>query len=137
MMRNGFIILVLMIAFVTGCGCVGNAMVDDTPDIEQWAKELTLKHAEFAIGHKLYPDLDDHYLVVEPAGGIGENIREFRVCGKVYRMHDGKGYNIHSSFRHWLRSGDVEWRFMYIGNTQAKIPEITATFDPVTGKKVR
>ena len=130
MVRETFVLIILAVLAIAGCGCVSQTQASADPPEVQWAKEVTLKCAEPAIGYKLMPEMDDHYLVTEPAGTIGKNIRDFRVKGVVYRAYDGRGYDVCASFRvqESDQDLDVEMRLMSVDGRSVKIPEMTAQF---------
>jgi len=126
MNRNVIVIVVLAVVIVAGC--TSGAYTD--PEV-QWAKEVTVKCAEQAIGYKLLPNLEDHCLTTEPAGTIGETIRDFRVTGTVYRAYDGRGYDVSATFRvqELARQNiDVEMRLMSVNGKRIEIPALTAKF---------
>ena len=131
MNRNIIVLVVLVVVTVAGCGCTSDAYTSAEKPEVQWAKEITVKCAEQAIGYKLLPNLGDHYLTTEPAGTIGESIRDFRVKGTVYRAYDGRGYDVSATFRIQELAGqniDVEMQLMSVNGKKVEIPELTARF---------
>ena len=130
MNRNIIVLVVLVVVTVTGCGCTSDAYTSAEEPEVQWAKEITIKCAEQAIGYKVLPNMDDHLLTTEPAGTIGKDIRDFRVKGTVYRAYDGRGYDVSATFRvqESDQDLDVEMRLMSVDGRSVKIPEMTAQF---------
>ena len=130
MVRETFVLMILAVLAIAGCGCMSQAQASADPPEVQWAKEVTLKCAEQAIGYKVLPNMDDHLLTTEPAGTIGKSIRDFRVKGVVYRAYDGCGYDVSASFRvqESDQDLDVEMRLMSVDGRSVKIPEMTAQF---------
>lgn len=128
MIRSIIVLVILGVVMVAGCASEAQASVD--PPEVQWAKEITIKCAEQAIGYKVLPNMDDHLLTTEPAGTIGKDIRDFRVKGVVYRAYDGRGYDVSASFRvkETGQGLDVEMRLMSVDGRSVKIPEMTAQF---------
>ena len=131
MVRETFVLMILAVLAIAGCGCVSQTQASADPPEVQWAKEVTLKCAEQAIGYKVLPNMDDHLLTTEPAGTIGKSIRDFRVKGTVYRAYDGRGYDVSATFRIQELAGqniDVEMRLMSVNGKKVEIPELTARF---------
>lgn len=131
MNRNDIVLVVLVVVTVVGCGCTSDACTNAEEPEVQWAKGVTLKCAEQAIGYKLMPEMDDHLLTTEPAGTIGQDIRDFRVKGVVYRAYDGRGYDVSATFRIQELAGqniDVEMRLMSVNGKRVEIPALTAKF---------
>jgi len=128
MIRSIIVLVILGVVMVAGCASEAQASVD--PPEVQWAKEITIKCAEQAIGYKVLPNMDDHLLTTEPAGTIGKDIRDFRVKGVVYRAYDGRGYEVSATFRvqESDQDLDVEMRLMSVDGRSVKIPEMTAQF---------
>ena len=128
MIRSTIVLVILGVVMVAGCASEAQASVD--PPEVQWAKEITIKCAEQAIGYKVLPNMDDHLLTTEPAGTIGKDIRDFRVKGVVYRAYDGRGYDVSATFRvqESDQDLDVEMRLMSVDGRSVKIPEMTAQF---------
>lgn len=128
MIRSIIVLVILGVVMVAGCASEAQASVD--PPEVQWAKEITIKCAEQAIGYKVLPNMDDHLLTTEPAGTIGKDIRDFRVKGVVYRAYDGRGYDVSATFRvqESDQDLDVEMRLMSVDGRSVKIPEMTAQF---------
>jgi len=129
--RKIIILVVLGVAIVAGSGCVSESYASAEEPEVQWAKEVTVKCAEQAIGYKILPNLDDHHLTTEPAGTIGRTVHDFRVKGTVYREYDGRGYDVSATFRVQELAGqniDVEMRLMSVNGKRVEIPELTARF---------
>jgi hypothetical protein len=128
MIRSIIVLVILGVVMVAGCASEAQASVD--PPEVQWAKEITIKCAEQAIGYKVLPNMDDHLLTTEPAGTIGKDIRDFRVKGVVYRAYDGRGYDVSATFRvqESDQDLDVEMRLMSVDGRSVKIPEMMAQF---------